>query len=342
MNSTSREFSVGLDVARVLACILVVVVHIAANDFFVFSEKWFVANFFGSLARVSVPIFFMITGALLISRDEGVFPFYKNRMGRVVQPLLFWSIIFAAVYWKSYPGLFGSALSIVTTYTNGHLWYFYSLIGIYVALPFLGKVFRSSTSSERLMFLGAWFVCNCIWGTAKQFVDPSVDPIKLYSLYSFTGYFGFVFLGAYLYDRNQSKTGWKWFSLNLLLAFIGSAGTFYLTYLVSVKAGHPLQTFFVYQSPLIVLAACAVFNIALMIRTIPQAVKPLVSSVSACSLGIYAFHPLVMDFLIRYCGLNRPDVSAWITIPGLVVLTLLISLAVVWIFRKIPVFKRVF
>lgn len=342
MDTRSRQFSVGLDIARVVACILVVIVHISANDFFVFSEKWFSANFFDSLARASVPIFFMITGALLVSRDEGVFPFYKSRVGRVLQPLIFWSVIYAAVYWKEYPGIFGSIKLLLTAPSYGHLWYFYSLLGIYVLLPFLGKIFRNSTNNERLMFLGAWVLCNCVWGTLGQFVVPGFDPIELYSLFSFTGYFGFVFLGAYLFDRNQNKGGMGWLALNIFLAFVGSAGTCYLTYLVSVRAGHPLQTFYVYQSPLIVLAACAVFNIALMIRSVPAFIRPIFSAISACSLGIYAFHPLVMDVLIRYFDLNNPDVSGWITIPGLVFLTMAISLVIVWGFRKISVFRRVF
>ena len=58
------------DVIRIVACILVVCIHVSAMDFTVFEESvssWFVLNVINCIGMNGVPLFFMLSGALMLA-----------------------------------------------------------------------------------------------------------------------------------------------------------------------------------------------------------------------------------------------------------------------------------
>jgi len=58
---------------RVLAMFLVVILHTTSPMLMAYGKVpnsyWLIADFYNALARFGVPVFVMITGALLLSRD---------------------------------------------------------------------------------------------------------------------------------------------------------------------------------------------------------------------------------------------------------------------------------
>lgn len=77
----------GIDVARSIACFLVVLIHVSGFRFGQFGAGWWASNAYDSMARGSVTVFFMITGALLLGRQEEIGEFYKKRVTRIVPPI---------------------------------------------------------------------------------------------------------------------------------------------------------------------------------------------------------------------------------------------------------------
>lgn len=83
------------DLLRVVACFLVVLIHIGHPQRPLGTGTDAIAsNFWASLGRPSVPLFFMISGAMLLLKDEPLGFFLKKRMIRVLSPLLFWSAFY--------------------------------------------------------------------------------------------------------------------------------------------------------------------------------------------------------------------------------------------------------
>ena len=86
-----------IDALRVIACLMVVfshccdpfVAHFDANR-----EMFLTGVFSGSLVRPCVPLFAMMTAVLLLPIKSGttINQFYRKRIGRIVPPLVFWSI----------------------------------------------------------------------------------------------------------------------------------------------------------------------------------------------------------------------------------------------------------
>ncbi len=92
-----------IDVLRVLACFMVVLSH--ACDPFVgqFDNDrvaFITGTAIGSLMRPSVPLFVMMTGVLLLpiaERDSQLNVFYRKRIGRVLWPIVFWSLVLPVI-----------------------------------------------------------------------------------------------------------------------------------------------------------------------------------------------------------------------------------------------------
>lgn len=103
MNHTlSSQRIVWLDAVRLVALFTVVCCH--CTDTFNFippqitsgtEELKFWGAVYGALLRPCVPLFVMITGALLLPVRQPAGPFYRKRISRVFWPFLIWSILYA-------------------------------------------------------------------------------------------------------------------------------------------------------------------------------------------------------------------------------------------------------
>ena len=90
------------DFLRAFAIIAIVVCHIGGlylTNFGVVNtlENNF-AYFLNSFAHFGVPLFIMISGALLLNKDRSFKVFFSKRALRLFPPLIFWLIVGLAVY----------------------------------------------------------------------------------------------------------------------------------------------------------------------------------------------------------------------------------------------------
>lgn len=123
LNPTQKTHIVWLDVVRLVAMFTVVCCHSADPFNFYPGEppaniaeiKWWGAVY-GSLLRPCVPLFVMITGALLLPVKGEVAPFYRKRIGRVFWPFLIWSVIYNLFPWIT--GLLGVAPEVILDFSR--------------------------------------------------------------------------------------------------------------------------------------------------------------------------------------------------------------------------------
>lgn len=96
----TRQRVVWLDTIRLAAFILLVACHCTDPfNFYLGSSPdlariklW--GEIYGAFVRPCVPLFVMITGALLLPVRQLMVPFYKRRISRVVWPFLIWSVLY--------------------------------------------------------------------------------------------------------------------------------------------------------------------------------------------------------------------------------------------------------
>ena len=134
----SRESN--LDIIRCVATILVVGVHCNGYYFHkpalgIHSFDWLASATFASLCRICVPLFFILSGYLLLRVDVILFEFCRKRLRRIVLPLLFWSAIYLCL--RVLLGTDRISLpSAVRLFYNAEVYYH---LGFLYSLAFAGK-----------------------------------------------------------------------------------------------------------------------------------------------------------------------------------------------------------
>lgn len=302
-----------IDLLRVAACFMVVLLHVSAINFQQFGGGWWAANFWDSLSRACVPIFFMISGATLLVKSEMVSVFLRKRASRILIPLVFWSSLY--LWWLQHNGVETGnwLLAILKGPTMYHLWYFYAAIGVYLFVPMLRRFYQGASDSERRYFLVIWFVVQSVYPTAQAIYGMSLSGqcgylqlgilADVYYLQSFSGYIGYMVLGAYLIDRRPcAKLGFTVFAS-------ASIFTMFCTYALSMRIGTPCEFFFIYFQPLVVIAAASLFCGFLGLAR--DTSSPALRYVSDCTLAIYGLHAFMIDPLFLSNGILKATENAW-------------------------------
>ena len=131
---------------RVLATIIVVVIHTSGGVLFHYNtiphSSWWIGNVISNFGRFSVPVFVMISGALLLGREIDLFPFLQKRFVRVWIPFTIWVIIYVFYHniFERNPYSFSKAFVDYLTMGGGlygHLWFIYMILGLYLLTPFI-------------------------------------------------------------------------------------------------------------------------------------------------------------------------------------------------------------
>ena len=210
-NSTMEGIALPVDLIRAVAVVLVILLHAAIEpnrNLTLMSPEgvqlWWTSNIYNSISRTAVPLFVMLTGALLLQPnkvDEPLRVFFKKRWNRVGIPVLFWGAIFFA--WDF--TVKGQAITL-TYVLQGvlagpyvHFWYVYLLVGLYLITPLLRVLVAHSDWRIIRYFLALWFVGTGIIPLLTLYVNISPQAIWFRdNVFVLTGIVGYFILGAYV------------------------------------------------------------------------------------------------------------------------------------------------
>ena len=326
---------------RVIAMFLVVILHTTSPMLMAFGKEttsyWLIADFYNALSRFAVPVFVMITGALLLHREYELGDFLKRRLWRIIPPFIFWSLIFVLYSWYNEDINFTDSTStnimlILHQLKYGasyHLWYVYMLIGLYFIIPILGKFVRNASDKELLYFLILWLVVMAINQPYLIRYNPQID------LHYITGYIGYLVLGHYLAFRKfPERCTAAWFSILFLttLAIIIAGTYFASTYYKNLSI-----IFYDPISPPIVILSAAAFMVGKLstVKLSPK-VKTVRDFVGSYTFGIYLSHALILDVLGDDLNVDYKVSNPIISIPLIALGVYLSALLLVWVISKMP------
>lgn len=325
---------------RVLATIFVVMIHASTGFLYRIDPEafdWSYANWINAATRCSVPIFVIISGYLLLHKDENTWSFYKKRIPKLLYPFAFWTLIYLVYYFYRYTNFeslssekIGSIiLDKILHGANAHLWYLYMIIGLYFAIPFLRKIMLQSTNREIEIFLFFWMLSMCFTSKPLYSVMPKFD------LTFFSGYVGYLVLGYYLsiQDFKFKNRTWVFALTYILMVVIGAIGTNILN-----QGANKLNTFF--YNYVFVTTAIAAASLFLWVKeSVKQAKVPnWIMIVDKYSFGIYLSHIIPLNYL--HPLISKHFSTAWV-IPLATVSTVIASVLITLIIRKIPYGKYV-
>lgn len=195
---------------RVLACIMVVCLHsLPAVEIPEPGGRIFFQLVY-AFTRPCVPLFLMITGFLLLRKqrsDIEAISFYKKRIPRVLSPLIIWGIVYAVLSYvlnkTTINDLIYELSLLPVRYPQeigGILWYLYTLIGLYLFIPFLSYRSWSDIRYSKI-FIVLWVIASLAIVFTEYdehifIIGPNSCRFNL--LLYFSGYLGFLIFGCYL------------------------------------------------------------------------------------------------------------------------------------------------
>ncbi len=369
LSNQKNQHIVWLDVVRFIAMFTVVCCH--CTDPFNFypgtapniGEIKLWGAIYGSVLRPCVPLFVMITGALLLPVRGDASTFYKKRIPRVFYPFLIWSVLYNLFPWITdllglnpqiildffpYAGeeVMQQSFSVSLEYIlmipfnfsilAVHMWYIYLLIGLYLYLPVFSAWVEKASERAKLMFLLAWgvtlllpyyyqFVSNYLWGTC------SWNSFGM--LYAFAGFNGYLLLGHYLKNLEWSLK--KTLAIGIPMFAVGYAVTFlgfrHITALPEYT-DEMLELFFTYCSLNVVMMTIPVFMLAKKVKVNSERMKKALANLTVCGFGIYMIHYFFTGpSVVLMRAINMP---IGLQIPVAAILAFAVSWGLVWLIYR--------
>lgn len=336
-----------IDEIRALAILLVILIHV--SKWFVAVEVphtlfWHFSSFLFSLGRMGVPLFFMISGALLLNKEYEIVYFFKRRFSRIFVPFAFWIVIiilYKILFFNHGYGL-GNLIDII--FNEGMVWFIWVLVGLYLFIPVISPFINKYKTKGAEYFLIIWittFIFN-----AFHFTPYTLD------LNYFSGYFGYLILGWYLSNKEYKLSDKSVLVLSGVIFLISTLvslyaleyqidmGKYYLTP-VAIFQCVGIYLFFMYFAK--VSDSIEISLISSVYNFIKDSfIGKIIVSISFCSYGMFLTHYFVIwsfQLLDKSMNIFLRNPFKWI--PFIFLITVLFSWILIWIFSKIPLLKKV-
>lgn len=331
------------DGLRALAIMAVIVLHASAPVVGRYAElspsAWWAGHFWDSLVRASVPLFFMLSGALLLGRTEPLAVFFHKRLAKLVPPLLAWSAIYLA--WDS---LFTAdsrpwweyLLAPLHGAVHYHLWFLYEILRLYLVVPILRVFVAHARPRELDYFLALWCLVALVYPVFRHWTGFRTS---LLGLDAFAGYAGYLLLGYRLTQLEPTRAR-LWFAI--LLFGGGYIATLWLTWFASAGAGKFEGMYYEYLRPNVAAMAVGAFWLLRIFGTRiarAQGRQGFGTRCAQASFGIYLVHVLFLEVLSTgLLGLQFTALSLHpaVGIPLTATVVLLLSLGLVSVLQRIP------
>ena len=345
-----RGLSIPVDLIRAMAIVGVILLH-AANDLTIQQMgqleivRWWTVDIYQSLGRIGVPLFVMLTGALLLQpmKNESISGFFKKRWARIGLPFIFWgAAYFAYDFLVLHQAITTNAIvQGILTGPYYHFWYLYMLIGLYLLTPILRILVAHSDIKVMKYFAILWFLGTAIIPFAGLLTTYHLDSNVL----TITGMVGYFILGSVLLTVKMRR------SLVVMIMSLGIALTVIGTYALAATIGGGTMFFFQeYLSPTMILASVMLFLLLTNLKppeenkeVNPSKKNKLLKLISQNTLPLFLFHVMVLESLqAGYFGfaINGNTINSIVGVPLITVITLFICLAVIIPLKKIPLLNK--
>ena len=344
--SKKRQRTPYLDILRVLACLLVILIHTPIRQYDTYYNTPSLAGaLYTVLVAVNCNLFFMITGALLLPVKMTGRRFVKRRLTVVLPPLVVWTVVYLLEHTFLLHNFTPRLLtSILFHPVEGLLWYVYVLAVIYVTLPLVSRCIDAIGKRGVEVILVLWVLSSFIPYQHGVFMEASQWSHNMFG--AFANYYGYVLLGYYMHRYGlpvfTRQHGWKW---ALLLAF-GIVVMPLFEFLVQGRFGISWQQHLdtITNDISVNNIAMATLLFALVQRFAPERYdrqnRPMTATwwpmLSRCTFGIYLSQMIVLRQIVWPLTpwLGR---THWV-VDSLVsgVITFIVCFLLVFILRRLP------
>ena len=352
------------EVMRILACFFVIFNHTAYDGFFLFARRpiggaqFWSYLFISIFCKFAVPMFFAISGALLLSRkDEKLITVYRHRVLKFFLCLVVFSFFYYFVdVWRGKTAFSLKAffLQLYSANWNFSFWYLYAFIAFLIILPLL-RPFAQNLDNRAYWYMIALYIVfqavipvfQYVLGKDQYLINENLKIGFITSRIVF-----FPMLGYFLEHRitNLERKG-KIIVLLWVINFITICLCCYLTYIRAADLGEITeQNSKKFHSVLSSVNTATIFlSIKYIFVKFGDKMHPcflrILRSVGTCTFGIYILHVLILKKWKYFQGIwdalrVRAGLNYMLTAFIVCFIIMLITYIITWILKKIPVINK--
>ena len=344
-----------VEMLRIFCIVLVIFNHTSYLGYVYFLNfepgtlpYWFYM-FFTAITGISVPIFFMISGMLLLGKNESIGYIWKRRIPKYVIILAVFSLIFYILDTVIYRREFSIKQFLISIYSEGAIipyWFLYVYISFLILLPFIRKLARDITEKEFIYLLAIYFVFVSLVRIIQYKIfngtvtlNPNLNPVIICNIVFFYPLIGY-YLGTRLINvtNRMLLVSFGLFVLAVITTMLITDYNLKLTGDYSeetvnelISCTRPFMTIFVF------LLARKLFEN----REFPVATEKAITYIGGCVFGIYliesAFRENLYFIYYSLCTKTGSFTAIWIYVLLIFLICLLQVAAfryVVGVFRK--------
>lgn len=356
-NLTERQ--VFLDYLRVVACLMVVMIH-STEPYYIgeggrcqvaSAADAFWVTVFETICRACVPLFVMTSAYLLFPVTRPTGEFFRRRLLRVGLPYMLWCGYYSLVY--------GSPLSRVLFNfpdAGGHLWFVPMLLGLYIAMPLLSPWAERVSERELRGWIWAWLATTLLPFVRKLslvlFGEPSFGAVpylwgeapwnRFGSFYYLGGFIGYMLLGLYFRRFARTLSWGETLKRALPLLSVGFAGMafgFYCRFGGKFPYDAPyarvveVELVLEYCSTFVALAVIGWFMVFRKFSGTGWLYRRIVLPLSQASYGTYLVHMTILLTLLPHV---KPNLPTPVAVVALALVTFVCASFVSLIGRRLP------
>ncbi len=207
------------DTLRVLAILGIITLHIF--------QRWKTGDVLGmriyafsEITRFAVPVFLMMSGALLLNREMPISVFFKKRFSRICYPFVLYILIYIGVLLfilNTFPG-FEDINRYLGYLPFGWNWYFWMILGVYLSIPIIDVFIRHAKESELKYFVAMLFVASLFYQITLYFKISHAIYLNF-----FVAPLTFIILGYYLSIKEFKLDAKKIITIALIIFALTTA-----------------------------------------------------------------------------------------------------------------------
>jgi surface polysaccharide O-acyltransferase-like enzyme len=317
------------DNLKFIAFIMVIVIHVGSRYLYdgnvsIESAAGTFINISYCLSRACVPIFFMVSGALIYKgKDINIKNFYKNKFFNIVIPFLVIATFTFLIDSRNdinFVSINDFVRKILEERYTFHFWYIYSLIQILLLAPFLKKIVERCSKKEFLTLIIVLFAGTCLVASIDDVFLLFHDNLDMKLFPNIFCYIGYTYLGHYLSSNEISK---KNYNLLLILSLISMIYMGLCTYYISEYAN--FEIFYKYTTINVLFPSISMFLIFKKFFN----KEFFYTKLTKFTYYSYLIHILILDFFVDNLNLYNPVVgfkSVFINIIVATICTAIFSL----------------
>lgn len=291
------EYLDGLRIFALLSIILLHVLKILRYKYYGTSSLlYFIYTAIDSPTRVGVPIFFMLTGILMLNKKEekDYFAFFKKRVVKLIIAYFVVSIIYLLfdIYVNDLSITWKESLELITSsIVKHHMWYLPVIILIYSFIPYLKKLVDSLKRNELEILIGIIFVLGSVMFFISVVTQRLNHELMLnFILPDLIIYMNYLFIGYYI-DKYDIKISKKLIIATIISLILLPVTTYWISrYLVLDSLLNSKSPFVIAPSVLVVL----------LFKKYYIKENKIISSIVPCVFYMYLIHILVLETLRIY------------------------------------------